>query len=167
MAGMPPYLRSTATEGDKPQGDVRRLVPRVFGLFRAYRGRVTVLALLILASSAIGVVNPLLTKSVFDNALFPQGGPDLTLLYVLVGVMIVIALVGAALGVGQTYFGSIVGQRVMQDLRDQLYSHLQRMSLRFFTGTRTGEIQSRIANDVGGIQTVVTDTASSIVANIV
>src|SRR5439155_13975660 len=74
---------------------------------------------------------------------------------------------GGAIGVGQTYFASIVGQRVMQDLRDRLYSHLQRMSLRFFTGTRTGEIQSRIANDVGGIQSVVTDTASSIVANFV
>jgi ATP-binding cassette subfamily B protein len=167
MGHVPPYLRRDSSEPDKPQGDVRRLVPRVVSLFRPYRGRVGVLALLILTSSAIGVINPLLTKNVFDNALFPQGGPDLTLLYTLVGAMIVIALVGAALGVGQTYFGSIVGQRVMQDLRDRLYSHLQRMSLRFFTGTRTGEIQSRIANDVGGIQSVVTDTASSIVANIV
>ena len=127
------------------------------------------LALLILTSSAIGVVNPLLTKYVFDNGLFPPGGggPDMHVVYVLVAAMIVIALVAGALGVAQTYFASIVGQRVMQDLRDQLYSHLQRMSLRFFTGTRTGEIQSRIANDVGGIQSVVTDTASSVVANIV
>jgi ATP-binding cassette, subfamily B, bacterial len=167
---MPPFARSTPSDPDqpdRPHGDVRRLVPRVFGLFHQYRGRVAVLALLIIASSAIGVVNPLLTKSVFDDALFPQGGPDLTLLYELVGIMIVIALVGAAIGVGQTWVASIVGQRVMQDLRDRLYSHLQRMSLRFFTGTRTGEIQSRIANDVGGIQTVVTDTASSIFANIV
>jgi ATP-binding cassette subfamily B protein len=156
-------------EPEKPQGDVRRLVPRVFRLFGNYRGRVSVLALLILASSGIGVVNPVLTKYVFDSALFPRGrsGPDLTLLYVLVGTMIGIAVLGGALGVGQTYFASVVGQRVMQDLRDRLYSHLQRMSLRFFTGTRTGEIQSRIANDVGGIQNVVTDTASSIVANIV
>src|SRR5262245_43091330 len=167
---MPRLPRSTAPDPeqpDKPHGDVRRLVPRVFGLFRQYRARVGILALLIVCSSAIGVVNPLLTKSVFDNALFPEGGPDLTLLYVLVGVMIVIALVGGALGVFQTWVASVVGQRVMQDLRDRLYSHLQRMSLRFFTGTRTGEIQSRIANDVGGIQTVVTDTASSIFANIV
>jgi ATP-binding cassette, subfamily B, bacterial len=167
---MPPFARSTPSDPDqpdRPHGDVRRLVPRVFGLFHQYRGRVAVLALLIIASSAIGVVNPLLTKSVFDDALFPQGGPDLTLLYELVGIMIVIALVGGAIGVGQTWVASIVGQRVMQDLRDRLYSHLQRMSLRFFTGTRTGEIQSRISNDVGGIQTVVTDTASSIFANIV
>jgi ATP-binding cassette, subfamily B, bacterial len=167
---VPPFYRIAAGgEPEKPQGDVRHLVPRVFRLFGNYRGRVSVLALLILASSGIGVVNPVLTKYVFDSALFPRGhsGPNLTLLYILVGTMIGIALVGGALGVGQTYFASVVGQRVMQDLRDHLYSHLQRMSLRFFTGTRTGEIQSRIANDVGGIQDVVTDTASSIVANIV
>jgi ATP-binding cassette subfamily B protein len=167
MPRLPRTTDADPDQPDKPHGDVRRLIPRVFGLFRQYRGRVAVLALLILASSAIGVVNPLLTKSVFDDALFPEGGPDLTLLYTLVGIMIVIALVGAVIGVGQTWVASIVGQRVMQDLRDRLYSHLQRMSLRFFTGTRTGEIQSRIANDVGGIQTVVTDTASSIFANIV
>jgi ATP-binding cassette subfamily B protein len=166
---MPPFYRSDGPEGpDKPQGDVRRLVPRVVRLFRPYRRRVSVLALLILLSSAIGVVNPLLTRNVFDNALFPaSGGSDLSLLYVLVGTMIGVAILGGAIGVGQTYFASVVGQRVMQDLRDRLYSHLQRMSLRFFTGTRTGEIQSRIANDVGGIQSVVTDTASSIVANVV
>jgi ATP-binding cassette subfamily B protein len=164
---MPPYFRRDSSAPEKPQGDVRRLVPRVVSLFRPYRGRVGLLALLILVSSALGVVNPLLTRNVFDNALFPQGGPNLTLLYVLVGAMIAIALIGAAIGVAQTYFASVVGQRVMQDLRDRLYSHLQRMSLRFFTGTRTGEIQSRIANDVGGIQSVVTDTASSVVANFV
>jgi ATP-binding cassette, subfamily B, bacterial len=167
MPRLPRTTDSDHDQPDKPQGDVRRLLPRVFGLFRHYRGRVAGLALLIVASSAIGVVNPLLTKSVFDDALFPAGGPDLTLLYALVAIMIVIALVGGAIGVAQTWVASVVGQRVMQDLRDSLYSHLQRMSLRFFTGTRTGEIQSRIANDVGGIQTVVTDTASSIFANIV
>ena len=167
MPRLPRANGSDPDQPDKPHGDVPRLVRRVFGLFRQYRARVAVLAFLILISAAIGVVNPLLTKSVFDNALFPQGGPDLTLLYVLVGAMIAIAIVGGALGVFQTWVASIVGQRVMQDLRDSLYSHLQRMSLRFFTGTRTGEIQSRIANDVGGIQSVVTDTASSIFANVV
>jgi len=162
-----PHGPGPGGEHEKPQGDVRRLVPRIVRLFRPYRGRVGLLSVLILASSGIGVVNPLLTKEVFDDALFPAGGPDLTLLYVLVGTMIGIAILGALIGVGQTYLASIVGQRVMQDLRDRLYAHLQRMSLRFFTGTRTGEIQSRIANDVGGIQSVVTDTASSILANVV
>ena len=128
---MPPLARSTASnpdQPDKPHGDVPHLTRRVFGLFRHYRGRVAALALLILASAAIGVVNPLLTKSVFDSALFPSGGPDLSLLYTLVGLMIVIAIVGGALGVFQTWVASVVGQSVMQDLRDSLYSHLQRMS---------------------------------------
>jgi ATP-binding cassette subfamily B protein len=81
--------------------------------------------------------------------------------------MVAIAILGGAIGIGQTYLTSLLGQRVMQDLRNRLYAHLQAMSLRFFTSTRTGEIQSRLQNDVAGIQTVVTDTASSILANIV
>src|SRR5262249_42736053 len=103
-----------------------------------------------------------------DRALFPASGePNMGLLAALVGVMIGIAIVGGVLGIGQTYYAAIVGQRVMQDLRDRLYTHLQAMSLRFFTATRSGEIQSRLQNDVAGVQTVVTDTASSILANIV
>ncbi len=105
---------------------------------------------------------------VFDQALFPSSGrPNLHLLYVLIGIMVAVAILGGAIGIGQTYLTSLLGQRVMQDLRNRLYAHLQAMSLRFFTSTRTGEIQSRLQNDVAGIQTVVTDTASSILANIV
>ena len=70
------------------------------------------------------------------------------------------------IGVGQSYLNNVIGQNVMQDLRNALYAHLQRLPLRFFTATRTGEIQSRLANDVGGVQAVVTDTASSITSNI-
>jgi len=81
--------------------------------------------------------------------------------------MLGLAILGGAIGIGQTYLTSVVGQKVMQDLRNQLYAHLQRMSLRFFTATRTGEIQSRLQNDVGGVQTVVTTTVSSILSNIV
>ncbi len=121
----------------------------------------------ILVASAIGVANPLLIKVVFDNALFPTegGGPKLSLLYVLVGLMVGLAVIGGVISVAQTYLTAVIGQRVMQDLRNDLYAHLQRMSLRFFTATRTGEIQSRLANDVGGVQTVVTSTVSSIVSN--
>jgi ATP-binding cassette, subfamily B, bacterial len=104
---------------------------------------------------------------VFDDALFVEGGPDLGLLYTLVAVMVAIPIVLGLLGIAQTYLTNIVGNRVMQDLRDRLYAHLQAMPLAFFTGTRTGEIQSRLANDVGGVQNVVTSTASSILSNVV
>src|SRR6266540_5303134 len=150
------------------QSQRRGLVRRVAGLFRPYWRRVVLVCLAILVSAGLGVVNPLLTKVVFDRALFPSSGqPNLHLLYVLIAIMVAIAVVAGAIGVGQTYLTSVLGQGVMQDLRNRLYSHLQAMSLRFFTSTRTGEIQSRLQNDVAGIQTVVTDTASSILADTV
>lgn len=95
----------------------------------------------------------------FDDALFcPAHCPNLPLLFWLVGAMVAIPVVGG-LGIGQPYLANVLGQRVMQDLRDALYTHLQRMPLRFFTETKTGEIQSRLTNDVGGLQRVVTETA--------
>ena len=142
---------------------------RVARLFRPYRGRVALVVILILVTSGLGVVNPLLTKQVFDKALFPPGhnGPNYGLLYALVALMVAVPLVAAAIGVAQTYLTTVVGQRVMQDLRNRLYEHLQSMSLRFFTATRTGELQSRLQNDVGGVQNVVTNTASSVLSNVV
>jgi ATP-binding cassette subfamily B protein len=144
-----------------------RLGRRIVRLFRPYRGRTALILVSIVVTSGLGIVNPLLVQVVFDDALFVQGGPDLSLLYLLVGVMVAIPLVLGVIGVGQTYLTNYVGNRVMQDLRDRLYAHLQSMPLSFFTGTRTGEIQSRLANDVGGVQTVVTSTASSILSNVV
>jgi ATP-binding cassette subfamily B protein len=144
-----------------------RLVRRIVGLFAAYRGRTALILASIVVTSALGIVNPLLIQVVFDDALFVQGGPDLGLLYALVALMVAIPIVLGLLGVAQTYLTNWVGNQVMQDLRDRLYSHLQSMPLAFFTGTRTGEIQSRLANDVGGVQTVVTSTASSILSNVV
>ena len=145
----------------------RRLVRRIVSLFSPYRGRTALILVSIVVTSALGIVNPLLIQVVFDDALFVEGGPKLGLLYALVAVMVAIPLVLGALGVAQTYLTNWVGNRVMQDLRDRLYAHLQSMPLAFFTGTRTGEIQSRLANDVGGVQTVVTSTASSILSNVV
>jgi ATP-binding cassette, subfamily B, bacterial len=140
----------------------------VAGLFRPYRGQVAAVVAAILVSAGIGVVNPLLIRVVFDRALFcPEGCPDLSLLARLVALMVLLPVVGGAIGTWQTYLANVVGQEVMQDLRNALYEHLQRMSLRFFTATRTGELQSRLANDVGGVQTVVTDTASTILSNLV
>ena len=134
-------------------------------------------ALAIVITSGLGVVNPLLIAKVFNNALFGnppnsndcagQACPNLPLLYLYVGLMIAIPIITSIIGIGQTYMANLVGLRVMQDLRNSLYAHLQFMPLRFFTTTRTGEIQSRLANDVGGVQTVVTDTASNVLANVV
>jgi ATP-binding cassette subfamily B protein len=163
--GRPALASFTLSKADgEPRG---RLVKRIVRLFRPYRGRTALILVSILVTSGLGIVNPLLIQVVFDDALFGAGGPDLNLLYVLVGVMIAIPIITGILGVGQTYLTNFVGNRVMQDLRDRLYAHLQSMPLSFFTGTRTGEIQSRLANDVGGVQTVVTSTASSILSNVV
>ena len=145
----------------------RNTARRVIPLFRPYRGRVAVVVGLIVLTSTIGIVNPLLIQAVFNKALFGPGGLNLELLYILVGVMAVVPIVNGAIGILQTYETTMVGQHVMRDLRDQLYSHLETLSLAFFTGTKTGEIQSRLANDVGGVQTVVTTTASTILANVV
>ncbi|HET6643687.1 MAG TPA: ABC transporter ATP-binding protein [Gaiellaceae bacterium] len=144
------------------------MIPRIARLFRAYRWQVAAVLAMILVTSALGVAPALLTKAVFDRALFPADGDrNLHLLYILVGAMIAIPLVSAAISVVQTYLTTVVGQHVMQDLRNRLYEHLQSMSLRFFTGTRTGELQSRLQNDVGGVQSVVTNTASSVLSNVV
>jgi ATP-binding cassette, subfamily B, bacterial len=150
----------------------KRTLRRVVVSFKPYRTQVISVGILIVVTSALGVVNPLLIKVIFDTALFPHAGqqilpPDLERLYWLVALMVAIPVLAGLLGIFQTYLANLVGQRVMQDFRNSLYSHLQNMALRFFTATRTGEIQSRLANDVGGVQTVVTDTASSILSNVV
>ena len=140
---------------------------RILALFRPYRGRVIGIALLVIAGSVLGVVNPLLTKQVFDHALFVPGGPDLHRLYELVAIMIAVAIVGGVASLVQTWLANVLGQQVMRDLRSRLFGHLQQMSMRFFTATRTGEIQSRLTNDVAGVQSVVTSTATSILGNVV
>ena len=145
----------------------RATVGRAASSFRPYMPQVVGVALLILVTAGLGVVNPLLIRSVFDDALFPPGGVDMRMLWILSGIMTAATVVSGGLGIIQTYLTNGVGQRVMRDLRDRLYSHLQRQSLGFFTGTRTGEIQSRIANDVGGVQNVVTNTLSSVLSNTV
>ena len=117
----------------------------------------------ILFTSLIGLVNPILLKLLIDIAI-PQR--DWGSLNLFVGLMIVLPIVSGLIGVGQSYLNNVIGQSVMQDLRTALYAHLQKMPLRFFTETKTGEIQSRLANDVGGVQSVVTDTAASLTSNI-
>ena len=138
-------------------GAEKGLLRRVGGLFVPHRRQVLALALAVTVTSSLGTVPPLLSKAVFDNALFPDGGePRMGVLAVLVGAMVGLTLLAGVCSIGTTYLSSAIGQRVMQGLRDHLFAHLQTMSLRFFTSTRTGEIQSRIANDVNGVQNVVT-----------
>ena len=154
-----------------PRDDFTRVPPerraatarRVVAFFRPYRGQVAVVFVAIIATSLIGLVNPYLLKLLIDDVIV---GHQYDKLNLYVGLMVVLPIVTGLIGVGQSYLNNVIGQNVMQDLRNTLYAHLQRMPLRFFTATRTGEIQSRLSNDVGGIQAVVTDTAASITSNV-
>jgi ATP-binding cassette subfamily B protein len=143
---------------------VRRANLRRIGrLFRPYRVRLTAVCALIFLSAALNVIPPFLLRGVLDTAIPDKRTGLLTLL---VAGMVVIPVITGALGVVQTLHSNKVGQRVMHDLRTSVYRHLQRMSLSFFTRTRTGEVQSRIANDIGGVDDVVTSTATSVVSNV-
>ena len=155
--------RNPAAPAHVNRNTARRVVP----LFRPYRAQVAAVVALIVVTSTIGIINPLLIQAVFNKALFVPGGPNLQLLVILAAIMAVVPIVNGAIGILQTYETTRVGQLVMRDLRDRLYAHLQTLPLAFFTGTKTGEIQSRLANDVGGVQSVVTTTASTILANVV
>ncbi|ACZ40819.1 ABC transporter ATP-binding protein [Sphaerobacter thermophilus] len=149
---------------DKPEQTARPgTFRRVVAFFRPYWQQIALVLVAILITSGLGLINPYLLKLIIDTAI-PQR--DMALLNLFVGLMIVVPIISGLIGVGQSYLSNVVGQRVMRDLRNALYAHLQRMPLRFFTSTRTGEIQSRLANDVGGIQQVVTSTAATIVSNI-
>jgi ATP-binding cassette subfamily B protein len=140
-----------------------RTLRRIVAFFKPYRAQVGVVTLAILLTSMLGLINPILLKLLIDDAI---PNLDFSRLNLYVGLMIVVPIVSGLIGVGQSYLNNVIGQHVMQDLRAALYAHLQRMPLRFFTETKTGEIQSRLANDVGGIQGVVTDTASSVASNL-
>jgi ATP-binding cassette subfamily B protein len=142
---------------------IRAPIPRILRLFRPYRWSLLFVAVLIGASSLVSLASPFLLREVIDVAL-PQGRTGLLALLALG--MIAVSVVSSSFGVSQTYVSTKVGQRVMHDLRTAVYSHLQRMSLAFFTRTRTGEVQSRIANDIGGMQAAVTTTATTLVSNL-
>ncbi len=136
---------------------------RIVRLFGPYKARLSAVCTLIVFSAGIGVVSPFLLREVLDVAIPEE---NVGLLTALVAGMVAIPIVTGVLGVWQTLLSNQVGQSVMHDLRSQVYRHLQRLSLAFFTRTRTGEVQSRIANDIGGIETVVTSTATSVLANV-
>ncbi|MFD3956536.1 MULTISPECIES: ABC transporter ATP-binding protein [Streptomyces] len=144
---------------DRAPGEVRRILR----LFHPYRGRLAVVGLLVGASSLVSVASPFLLREILDTAI-PQGRTGLLTLLALG--MILTAVLNSVFGVLQTLISTTVGQRVMHDLRTAVYTQLQRMPLAFFTRTRTGEVQSRIANDIGGMQATVTSTATSLVSNL-
>ncbi len=136
---------------------------RIFPLFRPYRRRLAAVCALIVFSAAVGVVSPFLLREVLDVAIPEQ---NMQLLTWLVAGMVAIPIISGAVLVYVTLLSNQVGQSVMHDLRTKVYRHLQRLSLAFFTRTRTGEVQSRIANDIGGIENVVTSTATSVLSNV-
>jgi ATP-binding cassette subfamily B protein len=149
----PPPLMDPSRERDRH---------RILSLFKPYRIRLTVVLVMIVFSALLSMVSPFLLRAVLDKGIFHH---QHTLLTELVAGMIAIAIASAVFSVWQTYLSNQVGQRVMHDLRAAVYRHLQRMSLAFFTRTRTGEVQSRIANDIGGLDSVVTTTATTIAQN--
>ncbi|MEV4341332.1 ABC transporter ATP-binding protein [Streptomyces sp. NPDC049590] len=155
--------RETSWTPPADAGEQPRQVRRILRLFRPYRGRLAVVGLLVGASSLVSVATPFLLRETLDVAI-PEGRTGLLSLLALG--MILSAVLAGVFGVLQTLISTTVGQRVMHDLRTAVYGRLQRMSLAFFTRTRTGEVQSRIANDIGGMQATVTSTATSLVSNV-
>ena len=146
---------------------------RVVSLLSPYKWPLLVVALAVVVAAAMTTAAPFLTRAVFDQALFPAGPnggigePDLTLLFWLIGGLVAVPLISSLIGVGQTYLTTKVGNSAMADLRTALFAHLEKMELAFFTSTRTGDIQSRLANDVSGVRNILTSTAVSILSNVV
>ncbi|MFH5232631.1 ABC transporter ATP-binding protein [Antrihabitans spumae] len=157
-----PGRRRTVSADEKQQArDVS--LRRIWRLFVPYRWSLGVVVGIIVASSIVAMASPFLLRAVIDQALPKQNVPLLTWL---VAGMVAVAAVTSVLGVVQTWISTKIGQQVMHALRTDVFAHLQRQSIAFFTRTRTGEVQSRITNDIGGMQSVVTSTASSVASNL-
>ncbi|WP_010205585.1 ABC transporter ATP-binding protein [Salinibacterium sp. PAMC 21357] len=147
---------------------IPHLLRRIAQLFEPHRATLILTITLVLIGAAISVLPPLLTKRAFDEGLFPPAGdPNIPILIQLVSIMVALWVSSAALGVWQTYLTATVGNKVMGALRVRLFDQLQRMELAFFTRTKTGVIQSRLQNDVGGVAGVLNNTVSSIIGNTV
>lgn len=160
--------RAKQREDNESSPEIAHLGHRIGELFAPYKAQLIVISILVLITAALGIVPPLITQRVFDDALFPiSGSPSLTLLSWLVGIMVAVFVVSGLLGIVQTVLTAKVGNRVMGDLRVNLFTHLQAMELGFFSRTKTGVIQSRLQNDVGGVANVLTNTVSNVVGNTV
>ncbi|HXX77263.1 MAG TPA: ABC transporter ATP-binding protein [Ktedonobacteraceae bacterium] len=157
--GMEAYLEEQKKRGRKTDSNTLKRVAKAFS---PYKIQIILVLFAIILTTVLGLVNPFMIQFIFDDAI---GKHNEKLLIILVSIMIIMPIITGLIGVGQTYLNNVIGQQVMRDFRNRLHEHLQSMSLRFFTSTRTGEIQSRLSNDVGGVQAVVTNTATSIVSN--
>ena len=147
---------------------IPHLFRRITELFAPHRRAIMLTVVLVLVGAALTVIPPLLTQRAFDQGLFPRSGhPDLPVLFALVGAMIGLWILSAGIGIWQTYLTATVGNKVMGSMRMRLFGHLQRMELAFFTRTKTGVIQSRLQNDVGGVASVLNNTISSVLGNTV
>lgn len=152
---------------------IPNLLGRIAELFAPHRAALVTTIVLVLIGAALSVIPPLLTQRAFDDGLFPKNAagdalpPDVPQLTWLVVSMIAVFIVSALLAVWQTWLTSTIGNKVMGALRVRLFSHLQSMELSFFTRTKTGVIQSRLQNDVGGVAGVLTNTVSSVLGNTV
>ncbi|WP_286279309.1 ABC transporter ATP-binding protein [Naasia aerilata] len=146
---------------------IEHLLRRIARLFAPHRWILTLTIALVLIDAGLTVLPPLLTRQAFDRGLFPRGGPDLPVLTEIVVLMVLVWVLSAGLGIWQTYLTSTVGNKVMGAMRVDLFRHLQSMELGFFTRTKTGIIQSRLANDVGGVAGVLSNTVSSVIGNVV
>ena len=167
MSDAPPRPAGIAGEPGQP------MLRRIAALLAPYKGWLALVGVTVVVAATLTAVAPFLTRAIFDDALFPIqpdgsiGRPNVGLLYWLVGGLFAIPLVNALIGVGQTYLTNRVGNSAMADLRVAMFEHLEKMELAFFTSTKTGDIQSRLANDVAGVRNVLTSTASSILSNVV
>src|SRR2546421_5694423 len=160
MMALERYAEEQKKQGRKTDP---RTLKRLILAFSPYKVQIVLVLLAILLTTALNLVLPLLIPLVFDDAL-PHHNMNHLVIY---AILMVVATLGAGItSVGQTYLSNNIGQHVMRDFRNKLYTHLQDMSFRFFTSTRTGEIQSRLSNDVNGAQNAVTDTFTSAIINI-
>ena len=168
MSG-PGFGRGPLAAGDelggpsRPVGAALPLLRRAARFFVPYQGRLVLIATLILASSVIGLANPYLLKLMIDDA-FPKG--DIGLLGLYAALMVIVPIINGGIGLAQSWMTASVGQFVMRDLRNLLFTHVQSMPIRFFSETRTGEIQSRLTNDVSGVQSVVSDAAANLASSV-
>ncbi len=158
--------KTKAANAEAPK--VENLLGRVAELFENHKLTLVFTVILVLTGAGLSVIPPLLIEQTFNQGLFPETGfPNMPVLIQLVSLMIFIFFVAAAIGVWQTYLTAKVGNQVMGELREKLFSHLQSMELAFFTKTKTGTIQSRIQNDVGGVANVLSNTVSNVLGNTV